>query len=174
MMVHNRRKRAEFFTEQKALKASAIQTARLAIDNGVATEDQLAFIRREEEHDAQVAAAAAAKAAKRGIFERSKDWLFSGLKKEEGSDSLSQGEKDLGYEQVDQADHSMSGRGSRVVQAIEEKERQISEMTKNAFEAEKQRQRAGGPLDHLGPDSSRDIDDEKPKSGGWTSFMVRR
>jgi hypothetical protein len=81
MMVHNRRKRAEFFTEQKALKASAIQTARLAIDNGVATEDQLAFIRREEEHDAQVAAAAAAKAAKRGIFERSKDWLFSGLKK---------------------------------------------------------------------------------------------
>jgi hypothetical protein len=173
MMIHNRRKRAEFFTEQKALKASAIQTARLAIDHGVATEDQMAFIRREEEHDAELAAAAAAKAAKRGIFRRSKDWLFSGLKREEGADNLLPSERDIGYEQVNQGDHSVRERGSRVMQAIEEKESQISEKTKNAFEKEKQRQRTGGPLDHLGTEE-RDLDEEKPNSGGWTSFMVRR
>jgi hypothetical protein len=174
MMVHNRRKRAEFFTEQKALKASAIQTAKLAIDNGVATQDQLAFIQREEEHDAQLAAVATAKAAKKGIFGRSKDWLFSGLKKEEEGENSTPGDGRPGYEVIYQEGHSITERESGVVRAIDEKKNLISDKTKNAFEEEKQRQRTGGPLDRLGTASKSDLDEEKPNSGGWTSFMVRR
>lgn len=177
MMIHNRRKRAEFFTEQKALKASAIQYAQAAIEHGTATEDQIAFIRREEEHDAQVIAAAAAKAAKRGIFRRGKDWLFSGLKNEEGNEGTETNEGRLGNGSINKEYGSIGTRESGIaVQAIEGKKALIPDTAKRAFKEEKERQRTGGPLDRLGTAQKSDLDDEdgKPASGGWTSFMVRR
>ncbi|EHK98629.1 hypothetical protein M7I_5570 [Glarea lozoyensis 74030] len=172
MMVHNRRKRAEFFTEQKALKASAIQTAKQALDQGVATEDQLAFLRREEEHDAQLAAAAKAKAAKKGIFKKSKEWLFSGLKKEEGVELAENNEREISHGEISEEGSSIKERASDVSRAIGQTQSAISDKTKGAFEEEKQRQRVGGPLDRLGTATESDMDEDKPKSGGWTSFMV--
>jgi hypothetical protein len=172
MMVYNRRKRAQFFEEQKALKESAIRSAHLAIASGVATEEQIDFIRREEEHNAQLDAAAKAKAAKRGIFKRGKDWLFSGLKNEEEGEGVGTSERRLGYEALSEEDDSLGERESDIVRAIEEKKMAITVKAKQAFAEEKERQRIRGPLDRLGTETKGN--EERPNSGGWTSWMTRR
>ncbi len=172
MMIYNRRRRAQYFEEQKALKQSAIQSARLAIASGVATEDQISFIRREEEHDAQLEAAARAKAAKKGIFKRGREWLFSGLKNEEEGEDVGSSERRLGYEALSEEDDSLGERESDIVRAIEEKKMAIAAKAKQAFAEEKERQLSGGPLDRLGTETDRG--GERPKSGGWTSWMTRR
>jgi len=172
-MIYNRRKRAEFYQEQKALKENAIRSARLAIAAGEASQEQVNFIRREEEHDAQLAAAAKAKAAKKGIFKKGKEWLFSGLKNEEEGEDVGTSERRLGYEALSEEDDSFGERESDIVRAIEEKKMAISTKAKQAFAEEKERQRSGGPLDRLGLESEGRTE-EPPKSGGWTSWMTRR
>jgi hypothetical protein len=173
MMVYNRRKRAQYFEEQKALKESAIRSARLAIDSGVATEEQINFIRREEEHKTQVDAAARAKAAKKGIFTRGKEWIFSGLKNEEEGEGVGTSERRLGYEALSEEDDSLGERESDIVRAIEEKKMAIASKARQAFANEKERQQNGGPLDRLGTET--DGNGEGPKSGrGWTSWVTRR
>ncbi|KAG9233869.1 cytochrome oxidase c assembly-domain-containing protein [Amylocarpus encephaloides] len=175
MMIYNRRKRAEFFAQQKAMHARAIETATKAIDSGTATQSQLDFMQREAEHDAQVAAAKAAKAAKRGIFGSAKDWLFSDLKKEEEGNDVGTSERRFGYEGSNEEDDSLGVRESDIVRAIEDKKLGLAAKAKKAFEEEKERERKGGPLDRLGTEPNPPADeDEKPKSRGWTSFMVRR
>ncbi|KAE9377119.1 hypothetical protein N431DRAFT_542532 [Stipitochalara longipes BDJ] len=173
MMIYNRRKRAEFYQEQKALKENAIRSARLAIAAGEASEEQVNFIRREEEHDAQLNEAAKTKAAKKGVFKKSQEWLFSGLKKEEEGEDVGSSERRLGYESLSEEDDSFGERESDIVRAIEEKKMAISGKAKQAFAEEKERQRSGGPLDRLGLESERS-NEEQPKSGGWTSWMTRR
>jgi hypothetical protein len=173
MMIYNRRKRAEFYQEQKALKENAIRSARLAISMGKASEEQVDFIRREEEHEAQLNAAAKAKAAKKGIFKKGKEWLFSGLKNEEEGEDVGSSERRLGYEALSEEDDSFGERESDIVRAIEEKKMAISTKAKQAFAEEKERQRSGGSLDRLGLESE-GHDAEPPKSGGWTSWMTRR
>lgn len=171
MMIHNRRKRAEFYAEQKALKDSAIYTAKAAISSGIATEEQLAFINREEEHQAQLDAAEKAKREKRGVFARGKEWLFSGLKREEEGEDVGSSERRLGYEALSEEDDSLGERESDIVRAIEEKKMAITAKAKQAFTEEKERQRTGGQLDRLGtaPEG-----EESPKSGGWTSWITGR
>ena len=174
-MIHNRRKRAEFFAEQKAIKANAVQQATLAIEHGTASEDQIEFLNREQEHDRHLADAAAEKANKKGIFGRSKDWLFSGLKKEEEGENFGSSERRLGYEGTNEEDDSMGERESDIVRAIENRKVAVSDKAKAAFEKEKERQRTGGPLDRIGNAPKDNFEeDENPKSGGWTSFMVRK
>lgn len=169
MMIYNRRKRAEFYQEQKALKENAIRSARHAIAAGEASEEQIQFIRREEEHDAQLEAAK----AKKGIFKRGKEWLFSGLKKEEEGEDVGSSERRLGYEALSEEDDSLGERESDIVRAIEDKKMQIMVKTKQAFAEEKERQRTGGPLDRLGTQTEGNTV-EPPKSGGWASWMTRR
>ncbi|KAH8663006.1 cytochrome oxidase c assembly-domain-containing protein [Tricladium varicosporioides] len=173
MMIHNRRKRAEFFAEQKAVHAAAIQNAQRALESGVATEDQIAFLNREKEHDAQLAAFAKANTEKKGIFKKTKEWLFSGLKKEEEGENVGTSEERLGYESLNEEDDSLGERESDIVRAIEDKKIAIAEKAKKAFADEKERQRTGGPLDRLGTAPKASLE-EQPKSGGWTSFMTRR
>jgi hypothetical protein len=173
MMIYNRRKRAEFYQEQKALKENAIHSARLAIAEGVASEDQVNFIRREEEHDAQLEAAARAKATKQGIFKKGKEWLFSGLKNEEEGEDVGSSERRLGYEALSEEDDSLGERESDIVRAIEEKKMAIAARAKQAFAEEKERQRSGGPLDRLGSETEGN-NGESPKNGGWISWMLRR
>jgi hypothetical protein len=179
MMLYNRKKRAQFYQEQKALHASAIETARNAIASGTATEEQLKFIKREEDHDAELEAFAKAKREKKGILTKSKDWLFSGLKKEEEGEDLGSSERRLGYEALSEEDDVLGERESDIVRAIEEKKMAITVKAKQAFADEKEKQKSGGPLDRLGtavqkPADSQWAEDEKPQSGGWTSFFVRR
>lgn len=185
MMIYNRKKRAQFYEEQKARHASAMHTARNAIANGIATEEQIKFIHREEEHDAELAAFAKAKREKKGIFGKSKDWLFSGLKKEEEGEDVGSSERRLGYEGLSEEDDSLGERESDIVRAIEEKKIALANKAKQAFADERERQRSGGPLDRVGTAQEKsakpekpitgtfDNEDEKPKSGGWTSFFVR-
>lgn len=168
-MIYNRRKRAEFYMEQKALKENAIRSARLAIAAGEASEEQILFIQREEEHDAQLKA----RAQKKGIFKRGKEWLFSGLKNEEEGEDVGSSERRLGYEGLSEEDDSLGARESDIVRAIEERKLAITEKAKHAFADEKERQRGGGPLDRLGIESEGN-NREPPKSGGWTSWMTRR
>jgi Cytochrome oxidase c assembly len=170
MMLYNRRKRAEFYQEQKALKENAIQSARLAIASGEASEEQIKFIQREDEHDTQLTAAAKAKAGKKGIFKTGKEWLFSGLKNEEEGEDVGTSERRLWYEALSEEDDSLGERESDIVRAIEEKKMAIAAKAKQAFADEKERQRSGGPLDRLGIES----DGEAPKSGGLSSWISRR
>jgi hypothetical protein len=173
MMIYNRRKRAEFYEEQKALKENAVRAAHLAIAAGVASEDQINFIRREEEHDAQLETAAKAAAAKKRIFKKGKEWLFSGLKNEEEGEDVGSSERRLGYEALSEEDDSLGERESDIVRAIEEKKMAIAGKAKKAFAEEKERQRSGGPLDRLGTEIEGE-NGEPSKTGGWTSWMSRR
>ena len=54
MMIYNRRKRAEFFAEQKAKHEIAIYDAKVAMEYGNATEAQLEFMKRENAEQARV------------------------------------------------------------------------------------------------------------------------
>jgi len=175
-MVYNRRKRAQFYEEQKALKESAVYSARLAISSGIATEEQINFISREEAHQAQLDAAARAKAAKKGIFKRGSEWLFSGLKKEEDGEDVGSSERRLGYEALSEEDDGLGERESDIVRAIEEKKMALAEKARHTFAEEKERQRTGGPLDRIGNRIGTETDGngEAPKSGRWTSWVTNR
>lgn len=171
MMVFNRRKRAQYFEEQKALHANAIYNAKQSIAAGTATEEEINFIKREDEHAARLEEFARAKAEKKGIFKRSKEWLFSGLKKEEEGHELGTSEKILGHEALGEENDTLGERESDIVRAIGEKKMAITSKARDAFAQEKENQKAGGPLDRIGTKAD---DNEQPKSGGWTSFMGRR
>ncbi|KAG0650004.1 hypothetical protein D0Z07_3734 [Hyphodiscus hymeniophilus] len=178
-MIYNRRKRAQFYEEQKGLYAAAVHNARLAIEQGTATEDDFDFIRRDEEENARVkkiTADKAAKAAKKGIFASGKDWLFSGLKKEEEGDDVGSSQRRIGFESLSEEDDGMGERESDILRAIEDKKESVERKVKQAFADEKDRQRAGGPLDRIGTPAKENSgsEDDRPKSGGWTSFMTRR
>jgi hypothetical protein len=101
--------------------------------------------------------------------------LFSGLKKEEEGDDVGSSERRLGYEAMSEEDDTFGERESDIVRAVEDKRTAIAEKAKQAFRDEKEKQRTGGPLDRLGTETEGvEVGDQKPKSGGWTSFMTRR
>ena len=174
MMWYNRKKRAEFFAEQKAQHASAIETARRKINTGTATEDDIRFIDMEDVHAAEVEAKARAKAEKKknSMFNKAKGFLFSGLKKEEGGDDVGTSENRLGYEALSEEDDVMGERESDIIRAIEEKKMGITDKAKYAFDKEKERQRSGGPLDRIGTTPGKES--EQPRSGGWFRWMTGR
>jgi hypothetical protein len=179
MMIYNRRKRAQFYEEQKGLYAAAVHNARLAIEQGTASEEDVEFIRREEEETSRtekIKADKAAKAVRKGIFAISRDWLFSGLKNEEEGDDVGSSERRIGYESLSEEDDVMGERESDIIRAIEDKKQRVERKVKQAFTDEKERQRSGGILDRLGTSATGNTgsEDEGPKSGGWTSFMTRR
>lgn len=171
MMVYNRKKKAQFFEEHKAKVEAALYTARHAIVTGTATDEQINFVTLEDEHQAVLKA----KREKKGMFAKSKEWLFSGLKKDEEGNELGSTENRLGYEGLSEEDDSMGMRESDIVRALEDKKLAIAGRAKQAFADEKERQRSGGPLDRIGTNSeSNTRSEEPPKSGGWTSFMTKR
>ncbi|CAG8956009.1 hypothetical protein HYFRA_00008865 [Hymenoscyphus fraxineus] len=174
MMIHNRRKRREFIAEQQALHTSALRTAQLAIDHGTASEEQIKFMDRERQYHADLEAEKAARAARGGIFKRSKDWMLSGLKKEEQGDDVGTSEQTWGYDGQSKEDDSLGLRESDPVRAMEDTQSALTDKAKQAFADEKERQRSGGPLDRIGTKTADEDSDQQPKSGGWTSFMVRR
>lgn len=166
MIIYNRRKRAEFFTEQKARYQAAIHSAKLAVESGRATEAEIEFLQRDSAEQARLDAIKAAKANRKGIFKRSSEWLFSGMKKEEQIDGTGNSELSVGNEALDRVDNSLNGRATKDMTTLKDS-------AKQAFANEKERQQNGGPLDRLGT-SSRENTTEPPKSGGWTSFFTRR
>lgn len=161
MIIHNRRKRAEFHAEQKARYDTAIHVARTALRSGTATEAQMEFIERDEAHQARLAAQ---KEKKKGIFKRGSDWLFSGLKKEDQTDYTINSEFGSQNEASGKVDNALSLR-------VAEDTTDIKDKAKAAFATEKERQRTGGPLDRLG--TAAESTTKPPKAGGWMSFITR-
>lgn len=162
MIIHNRRKRAEFHAEQKARYDAAIHVARTALQSGTATEAQIEFIERDEAHQAQLAAQ---KEKKKGIFTKGSEWLFSGLKKEDQTDYTVNGESGSQKEVPGKVENAVN-------LGVAGGTTDIKDKAKAAFANEKERQRAGGPLDRLGTASKSTT--EPPKSGGWMSFVTGR
>ena len=79
MLLHNRRRRNEWFAEQRAKSAMELAEARRAEAVGTATEDQVLLINRERVAEE----AAEAKKSRPGVIKRTTNWMFSGLSKEE-------------------------------------------------------------------------------------------
>lgn len=169
MIVYNRKKRAEFFAEQKAIHQNAVHKAQQSIASGTATVDEIEFLEREKNHDQYLAETARQKAAKKGIFQRGKEWMFSGLSN--GEEEISKAAESA-EEFVKEEVHRGQEKTSDALRAMEDKKTQLSDKAKQAFADEKERQRTGGPLDQLAAGTT---DSEPSKSGGgWTSFMIRK
>jgi hypothetical protein len=79
MMLHNRRRRNEWFAEKSAESTRNMLLAIQALERGEATEDQILLINR-----AKVAEQVAEEKKNRpGMFKRVKGWLYGGLSEEE-------------------------------------------------------------------------------------------
>jgi hypothetical protein len=174
MMIFNRRKRAEFFAQQKFKYDMALEQAREAQALGTASEAQLEFLNKERAHQENLKQWEEER-KKKGIWARSKAWLFEGMKKEEEGEDVGTSERRLGYESLSEEDDTWGERESDVVRALEDKKFGLQEKARKAFEAEKERERNGGPLDRIGTDKERSASEQEDahKSSSWTSWMVR-
>lgn len=172
MIVFNRKKRAQFYEEQKAIHQNAIYKAQQSLAAGTASESDLEFLQRETEHDSYLAEKAKEKAARKGIFRRGKEWLFSGLSNEEDHTAVENTVAASGL--VKDEIHRGQEKAGDVLRALEDKKSQFSDKAKQAFADEKERQRSGGPLDRLAAGSAEGVEPIQSKSGGWTSFMTKR
>lgn len=85
-------------------------------------------------------------------------------------------EERLGYESLCEEDDALGERESDIIRAIEDKKEAMKNQVKKAFAEEKERQRTGGPLDRIGTPATENpaLEEERPKSGGWMSFITRR
>lgn len=167
-MIYNRRRKREYFAEQKALTESLVQDASVALRSGTATAEQLSLLEKqrgqaalaaemrakvEELREARASAAAALPEkvqegeGKKGIVAQATGWLFKGLKSED--------RPEVGYGNVGEE----RGEGG-VVRAVE---------ARRAEGVAKEREAGGGPLDRLGKE-----EEEEQGKGGWTSFMTRK
>ncbi|OBT76273.1 hypothetical protein VF21_03334 [Pseudogymnoascus sp. 05NY08] len=162
MMIYNRRRRREYFAEQKAITESATQDAAVALRSGTATAEQLKLL-EQQRGQAAVAAEMRQKAAEmrearanaveavpekvegKGVLASATGWLFKGLKTED--------RPEVGYENVVDERGVQGG----VTRAVE------------ARRAEEKREANGGPLDRLGTE-----EEKEEGKGGWTSFMTRK
>ena len=79
MLLHNRRRKNEWLAQKRAEEAKEVHDARMALEEGRVTEDQLLLINRERAKFE----AAEAKQNRPGVFRRTTNWLFSGLSSEE-------------------------------------------------------------------------------------------
>ncbi|KUJ20357.1 uncharacterized protein LY89DRAFT_578692 [Mollisia scopiformis] len=178
MIVYNRKKRAQFYQEQKAKQQSAVHDAREAIAAGTATEAQINFIKMEDDYQSKVDAAKKKK-AEPGPVRKARDWLFEGLKKEEQGKDVGTSERRLGYEALSEEDDSMGERESDIVRALEDKKIAITEKAKHAFAQERHLERTGGPLDRIGTATETSVvvasaTQDQPKSKSWSSWIMGR
>ncbi|KAI0999546.1 hypothetical protein K3495_g8651 [Podosphaera aphanis] len=161
MIIYNRRKKAQFFEEQKAKLELAIVVARQAIREGTATEQQINFIKMEDEHRAAEEAKKLNSTLSSKIS-KSKDWLFSGLKLEEASGNEIHG--DSKNEKSTPDDFSTASR--------EKTSSGIVSQSKQAFADEKQRlsSNSGSSERSAAPAVE---DGDRTTSRGWFSWITR-
>jgi len=188
-MIYNRRKRAEYFAEQKALLRSAQEAEQLGAP---LTPAQLDVLAQEAAADAAIKAAKGISTStdspdtiekRPGVLTRSRDWLFSGLKKDDAATEGADSDKTFADEVSSQFQKPNGGQGSEILRAVDEKKKAIGTEAQSLFEDEKQRQRTGGLLDRLGTDSAPVASaaaamsgKEPTKSGnsGWFSYLTGR
>lgn len=79
MVVHNRRRRKQWYAEQEMKRAAEIVEANGALGTGTATQDQILLLNQERAKEE----AARAKQNRPGMVKRTSDYLFGSLAKEE-------------------------------------------------------------------------------------------
>jgi len=174
MIIWNRKKKAQYFQEQKALQEQALWGAQKAIQSGNATEEQIELVQLEAKYQAEKRARETTKGP--GILTRVKELLFANLKKEEEGEDYGTSEARLGYEATNEEDDYLGERESDIIRAIEEKRLGIVEKAKKAFEKEKSLHKEGGPLDRIGTETatSNTPDTAASQDGkGWLGFLSR-
>lgn len=165
MVVYNRKRRSDFFALQQQLESDSLEAARLAYMTGKATDEQAVMVeeamRKAKEagvplpnlldtvKNREAAGAAAAVEQEEPAKGGASGWLFGGLKK----DDTAAGAGQLSFSKEEAA---ASGRSSTLAEHGEA----LKEKAKAAFEAEKENQRNGGPLDQVGLDAGQ-------KKKGW-------
>ncbi|KAK8173615.1 hypothetical protein IWX90DRAFT_484554 [Phyllosticta citrichinensis] len=165
MIIYNRKKKREWFHEQKQKHAIALAEARLALTDGTITHDQMLLLNRERAAEE----AEAIKRNKKGIFTRAKESMFGGLSKEEqtGGKLAATTRDNAGGEGVlaavqDAATHGKETIGeSSIARTLEEKRR----------EGEKAQPLTPGPLDRMADDATQAA---TQKSKSWTSWITGR
>jgi hypothetical protein len=68
---------------------------------------------------------------------------------------------------LSEEDDGAGVRDSDLVRAVENKQAYLREKAREAFEREKERERAGGPLDRLGNDGEKSTPSPKKKWWPW-------
>lgn len=178
MIVYNRKKRAQFYQEQKARHETAIQNAREVISAGTATEADINFINMEDDYQSKVEALKNKPGPIHKAIGRAKNWLFSDLKNEEEGEDVGSSERRLGYEALSEEDDGMGERESDIVRALEDKKMAISEKAKDAFARERELERTGGPLDRVGTAAGTPTVEPalegQPRSKSWSSWVMGR
>lgn len=167
-MIFNRRKRAEYYAQQKFKYEKALEEAKEAQLLGTASESQLNFLHKEREHQEKLTKWEEEK-KKKGIWARSKAWLFEGMKTEEVGEDSGTSESRSRYDSWSKENDTLAGKESDVLRALEDKKSGLQEKASKAFEAEKERERNGGPLDRVGTDAERSasVRGDTRKSGSW-------
>ncbi len=175
MIIWNRKKKAQYFAEQKALQEQVLWEARKAIKNGNASEQQITLVQDVDRSQAEKQAKETAK--KTGVLARAKQLIFSDLKKEEEGEDFGTSQARLGYEATNEEDDYLGERESDIIRAIEEKKLQMVEKAKKAFDKEKSLHKEGGPLDRIGNESATSATPNAADSQsgkGWFSFLSRK
>lgn len=154
MIVFNRRKKREFHIEQKQIHLAQLAAAREAIALNTATPEQIEFIEMEEKLDRYEEGLK----NKPGMLKRTTEWLTSGLSKEDAAAAAKEEESGIMK--------AVQDRREEIKDGVEKKKEDFTETARAAWDREKKLQEQGGMLDRVGLD-------EKPKTGGWTSWMSR-
>lgn len=158
MLMHNRRRRNEFFAEKRAQSTRELAEARAMQAEGRATEDQILLINR----DRAAQEAEAEKSNRPGVFKRATGWLLGGVSSEEqkggrlgsGSSQETVAEQMLG----DQEDKG-------VLKAVEER---IEAHRRTGEKFEETLRPLGGPLDRQADRAATAAADV---GRSWTSWL---
>ncbi|KAI9837159.1 MAG: hypothetical protein M1837_003120 [Sclerophora amabilis] len=153
MVLYNRGKRRDFYAAQADLYKRNLAEASEAVGQGTATPSQLKVL--EEERAMQKAEAD--RKNRKGIWGRGKEWLFSGLKKDDEEVTAEPGDL-MGSDGLLQSKAAADG---QVVTAVRE------------LEEERHRERKEGMLDILGEETARSVSQSVPsiRGGGWKDWL---
>lgn len=183
MIIHNRRKRREYYLEQAALHSAAVHEAQTAFRHGTATDEQISLIKSEEEKRRAEAEREREKEDAKGksVLAAVKGWLFEGLKRDEDQVRGEGGVADAGEEQgkIGGIETGIYGRigESAILRAVEEKKAEVIGRIERETERETEREQQGGMLDRLGTGIvAEGADGSKAhanRGDGWTWFSRR-
>ena len=172
MIIHNRRKRNEYYAEQTALLQSKLSAAIAAERSGQPLDDEQVLLLNRERAKLE-----AEDRNKKKKEERSwSKWLFEGLRAEEvkieEGDRVGEGLLSAVEGNAEEVFREGKENASRIVRDVEEKTSSVLQALEDKRrEGEKPIQETriqGGPLDQL-------AEEAKVKGGrSWTGWMVRK
>lgn len=169
MLMHNRRKRAEWLADQQAQHRIKLDEARRLLASGQKiTEDQMLLINQER----AAWEAANAQKQKKGLFAKAKEAVFSSVPEEETKGGKMMHQQEGGV--VRAVEEKVAETKRLAVQGKEKVEEGLEQVNAKAGEMLEKRPMTvivGGPLDH---EAQAVTDAVKQKSKSWTDWVMRR